>query len=295
MKLLKGTALLALIAGVVGWFLTAPERVDPQVFAELSPDLKQGQTVFFAGGCASCHAAPKATGDQKLILSGGHRFASSFGTFIAPNISPDVEFGIGEWDQIDLANALLHGTGPSGQHYYPAFPYTSYANMTPQDVVSLFAFMQSLPADATPSLPHEVGFPFNIRRALGGWKLLFARKGWVVAGDLNAQQLRGRYLVEGLGHCGECHTPRNALGGLEINKWLAGAPHPSGTGTIPDLTPTGLDWSEGDIAEYLKSGFTPEYDTAGGEMADVVENTSKLSDEDRLAIAAYLKIVPPVN
>ncbi len=283
----------ASVAGLIvltGLVLTRPQRVDQAQLAGLTPDLERGEAVFYAAGCASCHSAPNA--EDKLALAGGHRFATEFGTFIAPNISSDPDAGIGAWSAQDLANALIHGTGPNGQHYYPAFPYTSYANMTMADIVSLHAFLGTLPAVAAKADPHEVGFPFNIRRGLGGWKLLHLQPGWVVDGDLTDQQLRGRYLVEALGHCAECHTPRNALGGLKRNLWLTGAPNPSGQGRIPGLTPEQLDWSEADIAEYLKSGFTPDYDSAGGEMAEVIENTSRLSDEDRLAIAAYLKAVP---
>lgn len=283
---------IALLGAVAGLTLTRPQRVDAALLSGVSPDLKRGEEVFYAGGCASCHAAPDARGEEKLLLSGGHRFKTDFGTFIAPNISNDPVAGIGSWSALDLANALMHGTGPEGQHYYPAFPYTSYANLTPEDVVSLHAFLGTLPAVATESAAHEVGLPFSIRRGLGIWKLLFAEPGWSIEGELTDQQMRGRYLVEALGHCAECHTPRNVLGGLKRDLWLTGAPNPSGKGRIPGLTFDQLDWSKADIAEYLKSGFTPDYDSAGGEMVEVIENTSQLSDDDRLAIAAYLKIVP---
>jgi mono/diheme cytochrome c family protein len=293
-RLLSGAIGLAVAGSLAGWILTAPDLVSETLLDGIQPDFARGQEVFFAGGCASCHSAPDAKEEAKLVLAGGKRFASDFGTFIAPNISSDPVTGIGAWTARDLANALMHGTGRDGSHYYPAFPYTSYSKMTPDDVVSLHAFLETLPPNATPSQPHEVGFPFNIRRSLGAWKLLFLKADWIVSGDLSEDQSRGRYLVEALGHCGECHTARNALGGLNRQAWLAGAPDPSGKSRIPNITPGELDWSEADIAEYLKSGFTPEYDSAGGEMADVIENTSKLSDADRLAIAAYLKIVPPL-
>ncbi|WP_068113320.1 c-type cytochrome [Tropicimonas marinistellae] len=285
-----------LAAGILavggGWYLTAPDRFDPSAVQGVPPDLALGETLFYAGGCVSCHSAPGAEGDAKLVLSGGQRFPSDFGTFIAPNISADPEEGIGEWTSTEFANALLKGTSPDGTHYYPVFPYTSYARMSVADAVSLHAYLQTLPTDATASAPHEVGFPFSIRRFLGGWKWFFATEGWIVSSELSDVQQRGRYLVEGPGHCGECHTARNALGGLDRGEWLAGAPSPDGKGRIPDITPGGLDWSEADIAEYLKSGFTPEYDSAGGEMAAVIENTSQLTDDDRAAIAAYLKAVP---
>lgn len=269
-----------------------PATVSEAAFDGIQPDLQRGKVVFHAGGCASCHSAPAASGDTKLILTGGKRFSSDFGTFIAPNISSDDSTGIGSWSAMDLANAVIHGTSPDGSHYYPAFPYTSYSKMTPYDAVSLHAYLQTLPADTSPSQPHEVAFPFDMRRSLGAWKLMFVRTDWVVDGALTKEQKRGRYLVEALGHCGECHTSRNALGGLNWNAWLSGASNPNGKGRIPGLTPTQLEWSEKDIAEYLKSGFTPDYDSAGGEMVEVIENTSKLSDADRSAIAAYLKIVP---
>lgn len=163
--------------------------------------------------------------------------------------------------------------------------------MTLSDAVSLFSYLQKLTPSPAPSQANDVPFPFNIRRGLGLWKLLFTSDQWVVEGELSDQQNHGRYLVEALGHCGECHTSRNLLGGLQRSAWLQGATNPNGKGKIPDISPAGLDWSENDIAEYLKSGFTPEFDTAGGEMVDVIKNTSKLSDEDRLAIASYLKII----
>lgn len=290
--LLRAAIAAGLVAAGAGWYLTSPDRIDASAAEGITPDLALGETLFYAGGCASCHSAPEAEGADKLVLAGGRRFPSDFGTFLAPNISPDPEAGIGNWTAAELADAVLKGTSPNGAHYYPAFPYTSYSRMSVADVVSLHAFLQTLPADATESQPHEVGFPFSIRRLLGGWKLLFASEGWIVEGDLTDVQERGRFLVEGPGHCGECHTPRNALGGLDTAKWLSGAPSPDGKGRIPDITPGGLDWSEADIAEYLKSGFTPEFDSAGGEMAAVVENTGHLSDADRAAIAAYLKAVP---
>ncbi|AXT28951.1 diacylglycerol kinase (plasmid) [Ruegeria sp. AD91A] len=285
-------AVIAVLVGLVGLVLIRPKRVDQTLLDGVTPDHERGEVVFYAAGCASCHSAPSAAGEELLELAGGRRFETEFGTFIAPNISSDPVAGIGSWSALDLANALFHGTGPEGQHYFPAFPYTSYSNMTAEDVASLHAFLATLPAVATESFPHEVGFPFNIRRGLGGWKLLYLEPGWVVEGDLTDQQIQGRYLVEALGHCAECHTPRNGLGGLKRDLWLAGAPNPGGKGRIPGLTADQLDWSEADIAEYLKSGFTPDYDSAGGEMVEVIENTSRLSDNERFAIAAYLKAVP---
>jgi len=286
---------LALLGAGVFWVVTIPGDVSENEVAGLEGDPERGEPLFWAAGCANCHAAPGAEGEARLVLAGGQKFPSGFGTFLAPNISPDPEHGIGDWSLREVARAMTKGVGRNGAHLYPAFPYNSYDMAQVQDVADIYAYVMTLPADATPSQPHEVGFPFNIRRSLGGWKLLFQREGWMVAGDLSEQQQRGRYLVEALGHCGECHTPRNALGGWQSAKWLGGAASPDGKGRIPNITPGALDWSEADIAYYLETGFTPDFDSAGGEMAVVVQSTAKLPPEDRAAIAAYLKAVPAVN
>ncbi len=286
----------ALSAGfAVFWVLTSPNTEDAAAYAGIDADLDQGALVFYASGCSSCHSAPKASGAALLVLSGGREFPSPFGTFYAPNISSDVIAGIGDWSVVDLANALLHGTSPEGLHYFPAFPYTSYRVMLPSDVVSLRAYLNTLPASAAANRAHDVGFPFNIRRSLGGWKLFFNRKEWVVAELPNAEAERGRYLVEGLGHCGECHTARNFLGGLKRGRWLGGAPNPVGKGKIPNITPGGLNWNEDDILFFLQTGLTPDFDSAGGNMVDVIANLTKLPEADLRAIIAYLKAVPAVR
>ncbi|MFQ6754345.1 cytochrome c [Cereibacter sphaeroides] len=286
---------LVLIAGAAGLWLTRPVKSDPELFAGITGEASRGERIFWAGGCASCHAAPDASGEARLVLSGGERLTTDFGTFVVPNISPDPDHGIGGWTVADLDSALRHGTSPDGSHYYPSFPYTSYAHAEPQDVADLKAFLDTLPPSDRADEPHDLAFPFNQRIILGGWKLMAGGPSWIVEGDLAPEEERGRYLVEGLGHCGECHTPRNGLGLRDKSRWLAGGPNPEGRGTIPNITPAKLDWSEGDISEYLSSGFTPDYDSAGGQMADVVRNTSQLPDEDRRAIAAYLKRVPAVE
>jgi mono/diheme cytochrome c family protein len=277
---------LGAVAGLGGWYLTAPETVDTATYSNLTGDADKGALVFHAAGCAACHTAPDAETSDHPILSGGRAFPSDFGTFYAPNISTDPVHGIGDWTLTDLANALIHGASPQGAHYYPALPYSTYVKANPQDIADLFAFMQTLPSDPTPSKAHDVGFPFNIRRSLGGWKLLFLNDDWIMNAPETPELERGRYLVESLAHCGECHTPRNALGGLETAKWLEGAPNPSGKGKIPDLID--LNWSKADLVEYFTSGFTPDYDSAGGEMTEVIQNLARLPETDREAIAAYL-------
>ena len=294
-RLTTGLALLIVLGAGGAWVLSAPAAPLPDSdLAGLTPDASRGATIFAVAGCASCHSAPDAAYSLTPVLAGGEAFASDFGIFIAPNISPDPVQGIGSWTDAQIISAIQHGVDDQGNHLYPALPYASYNKASMQDMVDLVAFWRTLPAADTPSQPHQVGFPFSIRRAVGMWKLLFNSTDFVVQGDLTLEQDRGRYLVEALGHCAECHTPRNVLGGLSRGQWLSGAPNPSGDGRIPNITPGGLTWSEGEIAEYLKSGFTPDFDTAGGTMAEVVKNTGQLADEDRAAIAAYLKIVPAI-
>lgn len=283
------------IAGAAFFLLTAPKNIDQSALDGLSPDLVAGEQIFLAGGCASCHSAPNATRETRRELGGGQAFTSDFGTFYAPNISPDRENGIGGWDALDLANAMRHGTSPDRRHYYPAFPYSAYANVELQDIVSLNGFLKTLPPVSSENRPHDIAFPFNIRALLGGWKLLFNNKDWLLQDITDPQLLRGRYLVEALGHCAECHTSRNILGGLDRDRWLGGAPNPTGTGTVPNITSPILDWSDDDILAYFTTGFTPDFDTVGGLMAEVVENLAQMPETDLRAIIAYLRAVPAVS
>ena len=294
MRSMKSVVFKALLLGAAlsaaGLFFTRPQRLAPDALAGTAPDEARGALVFAAMGCASCHMAPET--DAQKVLAGGKSFQTDFGTFYAPNISTDPTFGIGSWSDLDIANAVLKGTSPDGQHYYPVFPYGSYARADIADIADLIAFLRTLEPSQTPSFPHDVSFPFNIRASLGGWKTLFARSDWVVTGALSPELIRGRELVEALGHCGQCHTPRNALGGMKRNAWLAGAAIPNSKGRTPDIRPETLQWSSNDIVAYLKTGLTPDYDSAGGEMVDVIANTSQLTDSDLTAIAAYLLWVP---
>ena len=282
-------ALIALAA----WVLFLPERVAPSDIAGIEPDLARGEYVFNAAGCASCHSVQRSPPGQRLVLAGGQEFKSDFGTFVAPNISSHPTAGIGSWSRLDIVNAVRHGTSPEGRHYYPAFPYATYARANLSDLVSLAAYLETLPADPTPSQPHDIAFPFNIRAGVGAWKFLYVDTDWVVEATTEEEE-RGRYLVEALGHCAECHTPRDSLGGLDRTRWMAGAPNPSGDGRIPNITPAELDWSADDIAAYLESGFTPDFDVVGGSMASVVISLSNLPPEDHLAIANYLKALPAI-
>ncbi|MCX7304501.1 MAG: cytochrome c [Hyphomicrobiales bacterium] len=296
---LVGTALvLGGIGAAVFWLLTEPRRLDEATIAGLGAgDAARGERIFWAGGCTSCHARPGAEGDTRLELAGGMKLKTPFGTFVPPNISPDPKDGIGNWSAGDFANAMMRGVAPDGSHLYPSLPYTSYARMNPADVADLYAFMKTLPTVAGSAPDHELSFPFNVRRGLGLWKLLFLSDQPVVALPADAPEnvALGRYLVEGPGHCGECHTPRDLIGGTDKSRWLSGAVAAEGDGIVPNITSGegGIDsWSESDIAAYLETGFTPDFDSVGGAMVEVQHNMAKLRAEDREAIAAYLKTVP---
>jgi mono/diheme cytochrome c family protein len=180
-------AALGLAVLAAGLLATRPGVVSDSALAGLVGDPVAGEAVFWAAGCASCHAAEGAQGGDRLILSGGQRFASDFGVFVAPNVSPHPEAGIGDWDFADFVTALQEGTSPEGRHYYPAFPYTAYRLAERQDLADLWAFWQGLPPSEVPSLAHEVGFPFSIRRAVGVWNLLNLQDDFAIAGDLDAE------------------------------------------------------------------------------------------------------------
>lgn len=296
-KLFVAGAAIVVAGAVTAWALTRPDPHPDSYWANLGePDLARGENLFWAGGCASCHAAPDATGDALKVMSGGRALSTGFGTFHVPNISPDPTAGIGGWTLAEFGNAMTRGVGRNGEHLYPSFPYGSYARMSPQDINDLFGYLGTLPASSYVALPHELRFPYNIRLALGAWKYrYFNDEPRVDLASADEKLKRGQFLVEGPGHCGECHTPRDALGGFLDGQWLAGGPNPEGEGRIPNITPGGQDvgsWSESDLVNYFQTGFTPEYDSVGGSMADVQRNLAHLPQQDLEAIAAYLKAVP---
>ncbi len=287
--MLKKAILAAVVLAAAAWALTRPQTLDPADVPQLVADRANGERIFHAGGCAASHGPD---------LAGGHEMTTAFGVFRVPNITPHPEAGIGGWSLGDFASAMKHGVSPDGRHYYPAFPYTSYVRMNWQDLVDLKAFLDGFEPSPARVADHELGFPWNVRRGVGLWKRLYLDEDWVLVDVPDPEVERGRYLVEALGHCGECHTPRDAFGGPDTGAWLAGAPEPAGEGRVPNITPhpdaLGA-WSAKDIAYYFKSGFTPDFDTVGGSMVEVQENLALLGDEDRAAIAAYLKAVPAVK
>jgi len=291
-----------LVAGLLilaGWWLTRPVGLSPGDVPEHTPDLANGERLFHAGGCASCHGRVVDGELRKDIMAGGLELPSPVGLFRVPNITPHPEAGIGGWSALDFLNAMRRGIAPDGRHYYPAFPYTSYARMNRTDLLDLKAWLDQMPADTNRVDGHELAFPFNVSRALGLWKRFYLDDAPVVDLDRGDAQLDlGRYLVEGPGHCGECHTPRNFAQAMDSTRWLGGAPNPEGEGTVPNITPgrtSFADWSADDIAYYLSSGVDPEFDVVGGSMVSVQENLAKLDASDREAIAAYVKALPPVE
>ncbi|MGJ4929251.1 c-type cytochrome [Bradyrhizobium sp. HKCCYLS2038] len=290
-------ACLCLIAlgAVIAWVITAPRpafAADATGLLDQAGDPKKGEQVFLAADCASCHASPGQS--DRLKLGGGIALASPYGTFRAPNISSDPVDGIGAWTVKDLANALLSGVSPDGNHYYPVFPYPSYSHMSVADVADLLAYLRTLPAVHGRAPPHVPYLLFQIRRFVGFWKLLYFRPGEIKPDQLhNAPWNRGRYLVEALGHCDECHSSRDLFGGIKDKTRFAGGQDPSGTGFYPNITPARIGhWSQADLAELLKSGNTPDHGRVGSSMADVVTNTAQLPQHDRDAIAAYIKSLP---
>lgn len=283
------------------WILTLPAGVSAAALPPRTPNLANGETMFNIGGCSSCHAVPNDNPEKvdRMRLGGGLALKSPFGVFYAPNISSDARDGIGNWSEANFVTALWKGTSDHGTNLYPAFPYTSYRYMQLDDVRDLFAYLKTLPPVPSRSRRHELSFPFNERRLLGIWKLLFLGEGsFVPDPSKSAQYNRGAYLVNGPGHCAECHSPRNALGGIIESQRFAGGPSPDGSDWVPNITPVGLQrddekWSEKDIASFLDGGMMPSGDFAGGAMADVIRSTSLLSPKDRAAIANYVVALPP--
>jgi mono/diheme cytochrome c family protein len=294
-KLTIAIAILVLIDAGAFWIVTIPKTVTP---AELGPhvaDLENGRILFHAGGCASCHAIPNQ--EDKSRLGGGLALPSAFGTFYAPNISPDRNDGIGAWTEAQFVTALQEGTSSSGEHLYPALPYTSYRRVATDDLRDLFAYLKTMPAVAGRAPDHALRFPFGFRRGLGIWKLLFLEsEPFRPDPQKSAAFNRGAYLVNGTGHCAECHSPRNFLGAIIPGLRFAGGPNPVGRGWVPNITQQELkDWSEQDIANLLETGETPEGDRVGSLMVEVVRSTAQLPAQDRAAIAAYIKSLPPVE
>lgn len=282
----RSTILAAVLAAACAASAAAP--------AAAAGDAKRGAYIFHAGGCESCHTAKGGA-----PLAGGHRLETPFGTFVVPNITPDPKTGIGGWSDADFIRALTDGVSPDGRPYYPAFPFTSYTRMTEQDLRDLKAYLDTVAPVEHATGPHELSFPFNIRFGLWPWRWLFFERAPFVPDPAKPDTWnRGAYLVEGPGHCGECHSPRNFAGATDESRALAGSKDGADGKPVPGLRADSDigDWSVDDIATLLSIGLTPDGDIVGGAMTDVVENdTGKLTDADRNAIAVYLKDLPPLD
>jgi mono/diheme cytochrome c family protein len=295
-RIFIGVVLAGVIAFGVFWWSTTPgSPVIPATAPPAAPNPANGLIIFNAGGCSSCHAVPGQP--DRTRLGGGLAIPSPFGTFYAPNVTPDPVDGIGRWTEADFVNAVTRGVSPAGAHYFPAFPYASYRHANVDDIRDLFAYLKSLAPVAGKVRDHDVPFPFNIRRSIGIWKRLFMDgRPFMPDAARSSRWNRGAYLVNGLGHCAECHSPRNFLGGIVAAQRFAGGPNPEGEGWVPNITQKGLgEWSTKDIEYFLESGQMPDGDSAGGAMARVIRNISQLSPEDRAGIAEYIKSLPPVD
>jgi mono/diheme cytochrome c family protein len=261
--------------------------------ANAQGDPKRGEYLAKAGGCVGCHTDTKK---DAPAFAGGRALKTPFGTFYGPNITPHPQAGIGRWSEADFIRAMRRGERPDGANYFPAFPYPSFTQITDEDLRHLWAYLRALPPNGRANQPHDLGFPYGWRPLVSVWKWLYFTPGPAApAGSANAPVDRGRYLVHALGHCGECHTPRNFLGGSDKERLLAGGKGPEGK-RIPNLTPTRLKtWSDADLKEFLLTGTTPDGDSANETMEEVVRNTtSKLTPDDLQALIAYLRTMPPL-
>lgn len=256
-------------------------------------DVRRGEYLAHAGGCAACHTDE---GKNAVPYAGGRAIETPFGVFYGPNITPHPEHGIGRWSRRDFFRAMREGVRPDGEHYYPSFPYPYYTGASDRDLGDLWAYLQSLPQNGRRNRAHELGVVLGQRFMIGAWKRLYFSAGRFVPDRKAAAPVnRGAYLVQSLGHCGACHTPRSALGGPRADRPLAGVGAPDGKGA-PNLTPTGLEkYSDQELTELLATGVTPEGDVLAGEMDLVIRySTGRLTPADRAAIVAYLRSLPPL-
>lgn len=294
-KILGAAALaLVLTLAAAGGPMAKPLQKADNPSEEGTDPVKRGAYLFNAGNCANCHTDVKNNGAP---LAGGRALETDFGTFLSPNISPDKATGIGNWTDQDFIQAFRHGLSPTGSYYYPTFPFTSFTNMTEDDIKALRAYIMTQKPVKAANKPHDLNFPFNIRAALSVWRSLFFVPGpYVYDRAMDEVWNRGAYLVNGVTHCGECHTPRNMLGALDKRALLSGGL--VGKKKAPDITSDperGIGkWSLADIVSFLASGVTPEGDVVNEAMMEVVNETKKLTAADRMAMAIYLKSVQPV-
>jgi mono/diheme cytochrome c family protein len=253
-------------------------------------DPKRGEYLSKAGGCVGCHTEAR---EGAVPYAGGRALKTPFGVFYGPNITPHPQAGLGRWSEADFMRAMREGRRPDGAHYFPAFPYPSFTKISDADLRDLWAYLRSLAPDPRASRPHELKLLYRWRFLVGLWKWLFFTPGAFAPDPQRSTELnRGAYLVQALGHCGECHTPRNLLGGPKKGRELAG----SKLTEAPNLTPTRLKKKDdAEVKDFLLTGMTPEGDVAAESMSEVARNTtSQLTPQDLDAIIAYLRSLPPL-
>lgn len=247
----------------------------------MTPDVDRGELVAAVAGCAACHTA-----EGGVSFAGGYAVETTWGTFYGSNLTPDPVAGLGGWSAEDFSRALRDGRAPDGRPYVPAFPYASFTGLSDGDVADLWAYLQAVPADPTPSRPHEARAIATSRLGLGLWRRFAFRPG-LPAAD------RGDYLVGAVAHCGECHTPRNGMGKMRTSRAMAGNGDPPAP--APNITPGALPWTVEDWSLFLEIGLMPDGNGVGGEMSRVIEQgTSRLPEVDRRAIGATMVRVRPV-
>jgi mono/diheme cytochrome c family protein len=290
--------LVLVLAGGWWWRSGVKQPVSPEASAVSVATLKdpaliaKGQYLATVGDCAACH-----TEQGGVRYAGGRVLATPFGNIPAPNITPDRETGLGDWSFEDFWQALHSGRGRHGELLYPVFSYTSFTKVSHDDALAMFAYLQSLPPVHQPAKPLGLDFPYSVRGSLNAWRALYFRVGTYQPDPGKSEAWnRGAYLVQGLGHCNECHAPRDSLGGMQSNPTLAGGQIPAQNWYAPDLSTQangGLaGWSEQDIVDLLKTGQSAR-GTAFGPMAEVVtRSTQHMQEDDLRAIATYLQSLP---
>jgi mono/diheme cytochrome c family protein len=259
--------------------------------------MSRGEYIYKLSGCENCHTDREHDGAR---LAGGRKLATPLGVFYTPNITPDKETGLGRWSEADFTRALRKGKSPSGDNYYPSFPYTSYTRLSDTDIHALWDYLRAVPAVRQANEAHELPWFLRFRPLLMFWKWLYFDAGaYQPIAAKSAEWNRGAYLVQGAAHCGECHTPRNLLGGYRKGYTLAGtATGPEGA-IVPNITPDkqfGIGkWKRAELVQYLESGIRTDGDCAGGLMAEIIDNGLKyLPAGDLQAIAAYVADLPAV-
>ncbi len=292
-------AALALIAIGMAGPATSIDYDLPPIELDSAELIERGRYLAIAGNCATCHTSP---GGEPM--AGGLPFETPFGTLYSTNITPDVETGIGDWTAEQFLASMRLGVRPDGTHLYPAFPYTSFTRVSDADVSAIYAYLKSIPMVRQPSPANQLSFPFNIRPLMALWKTMFFDDGAFVADASKSDEWnRGAYLVAGLTHCGACHTPRNALGAENNDRFMTGGEYFDKVAdgkyrswSAPNLTSseTGLGlWSHDDLTSYLQAGRNSFLD-AFGPMNEVIMNSTRhLSAGDVRAMTSYLKTLPP--